>query len=1131
VTIFRINREPQLITALFKKLAQEFTSNQNNSIPISPLCGASKSFLIKELFEKENQIVVLLPSEQSVLEMNVELNILELSEHLITITDFKTESLQEKLTELSKREKFILISTYELLTCTLPSKQVVQQNTTKITVGGSLTYGDLIEYFNLLNYNRDKFVEDPGDFSVRGAIIDFWSYSEKMPVRIEFDGDFIESIRFFDPESQRSIEKTSEVTIAGSLEVDSEESAVGRRQSAAGNTQSDIFEYLTNPVLLASSYELNNLGKEHASSNSFVSEKEKMEDEFIDILEELEIVQPTTGDQPLTTNHYQPTTSSTSARWIIEEEIGSSENKIELGFAEAPVIKSNYKILLNTLLQFEKEDYKIFIAAENDLQTNRLNDLLSDLSETVSTFIDEGKIKIFSLAVKDGFINKKEKILLLTDYQMFGKPYRTKLPSHKPLKKNRNKEFASIKPGDFVVHEEFGIGRYGGLETIKIGEAEQESMKLFYNDGGVVYVNLNYLHLVKKYSSKEGITPSLSTLGSNDWSNTKKKTKKKIKEAARELIVLYAKRKAAQGFAFSEDSVWQKELEASFIYEDTPDQAKVTEEVKQDMHAVSPMDRLVCGDVGFGKTEVAVRAAFKAVQDGKQVAILVPTTILAEQHYNTFIDRLSQFPVKIAALSRFQTKAHQKEIVEQLAEAKVDIVIGTHRLLSKDIKFKDLGLLIIDEEHRFGVMVKEKLKALKVNVDTLTLTATPIPRTLNLSLLGARDLSLIVTPPPNRQPIYTIVSTFDMAKVKTWILNELHRNGQVYFVHDRVQSIEKFASYLQRFMPEIKIGIAHGQMKPAQLEEIIHGFLIRKFDVLLSTKIIESGIDIPNVNTMIINRADRFGLAELHQLRGRVGRSDRQAYAYFLIPSMEGINKKALRRLQAIEEFSEIGSGFNLAMRDLEIRGAGNLLGTEQSGFINDVGFDLFVKMINEAVEELKYEEFKEVFENLPKPQERTDPTIDAYFEIGIPTAFMPDQMDRLSFYTALFGIKKTNEIEEIKDEIIDRFGDLPVLVRRLMALAMLKYFASRALFERVIIQRKIVFLILPKGAKKDYYEFRFIEMMRYILENYKDRIKFQQQKDSMKLVIENRFESPEKTIEFLLKFSKEIAGLFKNLD
>ena len=454
-----------------------------------------------------------------------------------------------------------------------------------------------------------------------------------------------------------------------------------------------------------------------------------------------------------------------------------------------------------------------------------------------------------------------------------------------------------------------------------------------------------------------------------------------------------------------------------------PDQAKASEDVKNDMEAQNPMDRLVCGDVGFGKTEVAVRAAFKAVQDGKQVGVLVPTTILAEQHYNTFKDRLTQFPVRVAAISRFQTKKEQKEIVKLLEEGQLDVIIGTHRLLSKDIKFKDLGLLIIDEEHRFGVAAKEKLRQVKVNVDTLTLTATPIPRTLNLSLLGARDLSIIATPPPNRQPIFTNVSTFDALKIREWIMNELKRNGQIYFVHDRVQSIDKLSDYIRRYVPEAKIGVAHGQMKPSQLEEVIHGFLNRKFDVLLSTKIIESGIDIPNVNTIIINRADRFGLAELHQLRGRVGRSDRQAYAHFIVPSLSGITKKALRRLQAIEEYTEIGSGFNVAMRDLEIRGAGNLLGTEQTGFINDVGFDLYVKLINEAVDELKYQDFKEVFKSLPKIEERTDPTIDTFFEIGIPVTYMPEQMDRLNFYTALYSVKSLSEIEELKEEMLDRFG------------------------------------------------------------------------------------------------------------
>ncbi len=687
--------------------------------------------------------------------------------------------------------------------------------------------------------------------------------------------------------------------------------------------------------------------------------------------------------------------------------------------------------------------------------------------------------------------------------------------------------FASIKRGDYVVHEDYGIGKYVGLETIKIGDVNQESMKILYNEGGVVYVNLNYLSLVKKYSSNENLSPTLSSLGTSDWANTKTKTKKKIKEAARELIELYAKRKATKGYSFGKDTVWQKELEASFIYEDTPDQEKVTEEIKEDMEAENPMDRLICGDVGFGKTEVAVRAAFKAVQDGKQTAVLVPTTILAEQHYNTFKDRLVQFPVKTAAISRFLSKKQQTDILKQLEEGKLDVIIGTHRLLSKDVKFKDLGLLIIDEEHRFGVMSKEKLRSLKLNVDTLTLTATPIPRTLNLSLLGARDLSIIATPPPNRQPIYTYVSVFDVFKIKEWILNELKRNGQVYFVHDRVQSIDKLAGYLNKYIPGIRIGIAHGQMKPSQLENVIHGFLNRKYDVLLSTKIIESGIDIPNVNTIIINRADRFGLAELHQLRGRVGRSSRQAYSYLIVPSLSGITKKALRRLQAIEEFTEIGAGFNLSMRDLEIRGAGNLLGTEQSGFINDVGFDLYVKLINQAVEELKYQEFKEIFKTLPKPEERTEPTIDTYFEIGIPETYMPEQVDRLNFYTGLFSIKSIQDLEELTEEMKDRFGPLPLLVQRLIGTATIKYYASYALFERIVIQRKNIFIILPKEEKEDFYKFRFIQLMRFVMDNFKDKVKFNQQKETMRLIIPNNFESPEMLIKFLIEFCDRIKDLY----
>ena len=1115
----------------FQKLSE--VSNAK-IIFISPLYGSYKSFAIKDLFQKNEQLVLLFVDSKAVHETKVELSVLGLTYDLIVIDDFNLESIQEKITEISKRKKFVLITTHEILNLKLPDKEKINHLTTKVSVGGDLKYDDLIEYLNLLVYTKDKFVEAPGYYSQRGAIVDFWSYSEKSPVRLEFDGDFIESIRYFDSESQRSFEKLEEVTLAGAFE------------NQAAEFSSDIFGYLNNPIFIASAYELDNIKSKIEEIIPIVEEeikskkKEKIldDDEFPEpshsefvseseiLKQDLPVRSQVRGDEHSVRFDYQ----NTNARWIIEEEINSGQ-RIDLGISPSPVINSNYQILFNTLRDFTEKRYNVIITSENELQTNRLKDLLSEINPELGELIESGKIKVETLAIKEGFVNRNEKLLILTDYQIFNKPYRTKISSSKKFKKSKAKSFASIKRGDYVVHEDYGIGQYAGLETIKIGDANQESMKILYAEGGVVYVNLNYLALVKRYSSNENLKPTLATLGSGEWQNTKAKTKKKIKEAARDLIELYAKRKSIAGFRFSPDTIWQRELEASFFYEDTPDQAKASEDVKQDMEAQNPMDRLVCGDVGFGKTEVAVRAAFKAVQDGKQVGVLVPTTILAEQHYNTFKDRLAQFPVRVAALSRFQTKKEQTEIVRSLEQGQLDVLIGTHRLLSKDVKFKDLGLLIIDEEHRFGVSAKEKLRQIKINVDTLTLTATPIPRTLNLSLLGARDLSIIATPPPNRQPIYTGVSTFDALKIREWIMSELKRNGQIYFVHDRVQSIDKLAEYIKRYVPEAKVAVAHGQMKPSQLEDVIHGFLNRKYDVLLSTKIIESGIDIPNVNTIIINRADRFGLAELHQLRGRVGRSDRQAYAHFIVPSMSGITKKALRRLQAIEEYTEIGSGFNVAMRDLEIRGAGNLLGTEQTGFINEVGFDLYVKLINEAVDELKYQDFKEVFKSLPKIEERTEPTIDTFFDIGIPVTYMPEQMDRLNFYTALYSVKSLSEIEELKEEMLDRFGVLPEIVKRLVLSATLKFYASYALFERVAIQRKNIHIILPRGQKEDYYKVRFVELMRFIMDEsaYKDKIKFNQQKEVMKLVVENRFEKPEDILSYLITFCNRVSKLFGN--
>jgi transcription-repair coupling factor (superfamily II helicase) len=1105
---------------LFKNVLNKIPSSGGDQriINVSVLYGATKVFLIKELSNKIEQLLILTNDVKVAEEVNVELGVIGLEEKIILIDNFSPREIQEKLTEINNRKKIILLSTYNILNIKFPAKEKVEKSTSKIQLGGELAFNDLIDYLNLINYQKDQFVEAPGEFSVRGSIVDFWSYSEHNPVRLEFDGDFIESIRYFEPESQRSIEKVESATLAAAF------------QNKDDDATSTIFDFLDNPFVIASSYDLNNFVYEplglltkRESRRDFSSKT--ISDESADDFPEPEIVtHQSIITQPKLAKDF---TSLENTHWLLEEELSSSKDKIELGFSEVPTINSNYEILFNVLKEFSENDFEIILTSENELQTNRLKELLSEFKSELAELIETKKINLETLAIKEGFLHRKDKLLVLTDYQIFNKPYRTKTPQKSKYKKSKSKAFASIKNGDYVVHENYGIGKYAGLKTIDIGETKQETMRLLYNEGGVVYVNLNYLTLVKRYSSNENLAPTLSTLGTGEWDKKKSRTKKKIKEAAKELIELYAKRKATNGYQFGSDTVWQKELEASFFYEDTPDQEKVTSEVKLDMELENPMDRLVCGDVGFGKTEVAVRAAFKAVQDDKQVALLVPTTILAEQHYNTFKDRLSQFPVKVAALSRFQTKKEQSKILEDLETGKLDVVIGTHRLISKDVKFKDLGLLMIDEEHRFGVTAKEKLRSIKVSVDTLTLTATPIPRTLNLSLLGARDLSIIATPPPNRQPIYTTVSTFDILKIREWIYNELKRNGQVYFVHDRVQSISKLADYLNKHIPDIKIGIAHGQMKASQLENVIHGFLSKKYDVLLSTKIIESGLDIPNVNTIIVNRADRFGLAELHQLRGRVGRSTRQAYAYFIVPSLSGITKKALRRLQAIEEFTEIGSGFNLSMRDLEIRGAGNLLGKEQTGFINEIGFDLYLKQIDEAVEELKYQEFKELFKSLPKQEEKTEPTIDTYFEIGIPETYMPEQTDRLNFYTGLYSIKNLDELNDLSDEMQDRFGPISTMVNRLILAATLRYHAAYALFERIIMQRKAVTIILPKGENEEYYKFKFVELMRFILDKYKETIKFDQKKDVMKLSIKNNFDSPERLLEFLIEFSMQVKSVY----
>jgi len=1107
-----------------RNISKALSGQKGAQHTLAYLPGSSKTLLALQLKLKFDRVVILVPSVKDVLETSTEIKLMGIKSPVISISEFNSKKIQETLNELSSLNGYFLISTYDLLLVKLPSKQDFSESLYKFSTGDSISYDKFVALLTGYNYKREKYVEESGFFAQRGAIIDFWSHSESMPVRVEFDGDFIESIRFFDPENQRSVRLVDAATISPELE---------ELSTNDENTfNDDIFNYVNDSLIIADDFylreasykEVNITAEDEETSVATVNEPVYDEDAFLDEFPEEDV--ETAGSEVSTKIPFSEIMGKGNNTWLVESGL-QIENSLKLEIAAAPSINSNYELLFKTLLQFSENGYAINIAVENEIQFDRLKDLIYNAMDEFGLMIEDGTIKFTMLPLKEGFFLKSEKVLILSDYQIFGKPFRTKIVSHKKAVKSRRNQLASIRPGDFIVHEEYGIGRYAGLHNVKIGEIEQESMKLIFGEGGVVFVNLNYLHLVKKYSSKEGVEPRISVLGTNTWENAKTKAKKKIREIAKDLIELYARRKSTKGFSFASDTVWQKELEASFIYEDTPDQIKVTNDIKEDMEDISPMDRLVCGDVGFGKTEVAVRAAFKAVQDNKQVGVLVPTTILAEQHYNTFRDRLNQFPVRVEVMSRFQTKVQQKEIVEKLKIGEVDIVIGTHRLISKDIEFKDLGLLIIDEEHRFGVKAKEKLRSMRVNVDTLTLTATPIPRTLNFSLHGARDLSIMATPPANRQPVYTKVDLFDVKKIREWLLSEFSRNGQVYIVHDRIMSIYKLGDYIKRFVPEAVIGVAHGRMTPDQLEDVIHGFLQRKFNVLLSTKIIESGIDIPNVNTIIVNRADRFGLAELHQLRGRVGRSDRQAFAYFLVPSLTALKKQTLKRLRAIEEFNEIGSGFNVAMRDLEIRGAGNLLGTEQSGFITDVGFDLYMKLVNEAVEELKHTEFKEVFKHLGKSTQRTDPKIDTFFEIGIPEQFMPDQTDRLNFYTSLISAGTLKEIDDIKEELSDRFGLLPLTAKRLITTAQMRYYASWAMFDRVIVQRNRIMLVLPHKDREEFYEYNFKVLLHLVMTKHKETIKFDQQRDSMKLIIENKFESPEKVVEYLIDLFKQIMTLY----
>ncbi len=990
------------------------------------LAGSLKALMLAFIFQATAKQVIFLASHS--------LDAEEIKEDLQrllgveNVSFFPDSSGRRRGIDLSKgAAKEVRLSTLEALaqnveqlvvahtSCLLekfPRREQFLREQVSFEVGEERNFDSSVARLVDLGFAHESRVEQPGEICVRGGIVDLFPYSSETPYRLEFWGNQIESIRTFDPLTQRSTSQVKKVT---------------------------VFPQDLELMMIATE------GQNESLLNYF-------RDDAIIVLDEPDIIKKEITDWEATLPNKSNGKQNSESTWSFIEKtlrqfkqihtvsIGSRyEHLIDFQSKPQAAFNGNLKLLKESLERFNGEKLSnnpdpptILFLGDSEAQAGRLKSIFSEEEVLVEN------MTVAALGLHRGFVYPGGNLVVFTDHQFYGRSKRLKAlkrttPGLTP------KQLKQLAIGDFVVHVDFGIGRFLGLKKITVQGHERECLHLEYKDKDKVYVRVERMDRVNKYSSKDSAQPALSKLGSPEWQRIKANTKRKIKDIAKELIEIYAKRKAQNGYAFDEDSLWQQELEASFPFEDTPDQFTATVEVKQDMQSLRPMDRLVCGDVGFGKTEVAVRAAFKAAENGKQVAMLVPTTILAYQHFNTFKDRLEKFPVRVEMLSRFKTSAEQKEIVQKLKEGTIDIIIGTHRLLSKDVEFANLGLLIIDEEQRFGVTHKEKMKKMRVTIDVLTLTATPIPRTLQFSLMGARDMTNINTPPKNRLPIVTEILSFNRSYIREVILRELERGGQVFFVHNRVRSIHKIQEMLQRLIPEARIACAHGQLHERELERIMIDFMNRRFDILVATMIIESGLDMPNVNTIIIDHADKLGLAQLYQLRGRVGRSHQRAYAYLLIPPIETLTHDALKRLNAIEEFSEIGSGGSLAMRDLEIRGAGNLLGAEQTGFIDALGFDLYNKILDEAVKELKVEH-DAVESGQPEFETRVEIEFDAY----LPEEYVNASPERIDIYKRLTSAESLKSIDDIREELHDRFGKLHEAVDNLLNFVAIRILAKR---------------------------------------------------------------------------------------
>ena len=1102
---------------------ETISSTRTGRISIEGLSGSSKAMLLAKVYNKTQFThIAIVPEKEDAAYLYNDLVSLAGEESVFFFPSTYKRSVQYEQTEpanivlrtevlnhlASGKRKGIIVTYPESVMEKVVSRRNLKKNTFNISKGDRISLEFLEEMLQEYNFERVDFVYEPGQYAIRGSIADVFSYSADLPYRFDFFGEEVETIRSFNTDDQLSVETHIQVQIIPNIQdISIEEisdsftdflppSAVIWIEDAVV-----IKEKINNIFFLAAQREESGqiTGKKDLvmTGNSFFEHCEKFM--FVEF-----------GRQTL----FEP-----EVRFVFNTE-------------PQPVFNKNFELLSEKLLSNDLNGYKTYIISESQSQIDRLKDIFAEINPAVH-------FNPLLLNLHNGFTDHDLKISIYTDHQIFDRYHKFRIRGYFTKKESISvKELTGLNPGDYVVHIDHGIGKFGGLEKIEVNGKIQEAIKLVYRDNDILYVGIHSLHRISKYKGKDNAEPKIYKLGSGAWQKLKQSTKSRVKDIAKDLIQLYAKRMGSEGFSFSPDSYLQRELEASFIYEDTPDQLTTTVAVKGDMEAPHPMDRLVCGDVGFGKTEVAIRAAFKSASDSKQTAVLVPTTILALQHYKTFTSRLNGFPCNIEYISRHKKPAEQKRILTQLAEGKIDIIIGTHRLAGQDVKFKDLGLLIIDEEQRFGVSVKEKLKKLKANVDTLTLTATPIPRTLQFSLMGARDLSIINTPPPNRMPIITELYGFNDEIIKEGIEYEVSRNGQVFFIHNRVENIRQIQATINRICPNVKTAIVHGKMEGKEIENVMFDFIQGDYDVLIATTIIESGLDIPNANTIFINDAHHFGLSELHQLRGRVGRSNRKAFCYLLAPPFDTLTHEARRRLKAIEEFSELGSGFNIAMQDLDIRGSGNLLGGEQSGFIADVGFETYQRILSEAMFELKESGFRETaFEaeaaNEPVKHEPakdyvSDFQIDTDLEIMFPDEYVSNISERIRLYKELNEIENEEALLSFEKKMIDRFGAIPPPAMALLDIVRIKWIAVKLGIEKIFLKNDMLIAYFVSDPKSSFYRGTlFVSIMNYVNKKQKQmKMKQKESKLSLTVIDVKSVKSAITLLNGILEDYKEVPGV-----